>query len=230
MFKSIALSLTGCAAASALTMSASAAPIDLVKYEFASLNANETGPGYEATVTSGLSATDIGDTSGVINTRIENLGYSSAPVLTVDGIATTSFSDAVYFSFTVTPDSGNTLNLDSLTLDAARGGGSRPRGFVVRSSADGFTTDLAVNPNTNTDLPTQRLIDFFTTYTVDLSDPAFDAVAGPLEFRIYVFSPGTGSAIDFDNITLHGEVVPEPASLALLGLGGLGFLRRRRHG
>ena len=32
----------------------------------------------------------------------------------------------------------------------------------------------------------------------------------------------------FDNITISGTAVPEPASLGLLGLGGLSLLRRRR--
>ena len=54
-----------------------------------------------------------------------------------------------------------------------------------------------------------------------------------LTFRIYVYSPANGSTIEFDDITIWGEVfelevIPEPGTLSLLALGVLGLLRRRR--
>jgi hypothetical protein len=46
------------------------------------------------------------------------------------------------------------------------------------------------------------------------------------QFRIMVRSQGVaGSVIHLDNFT----IVPEPASLGILALGGIPLLRRRRH-
>ena len=39
---------------------------------------------------------------------------------------------------------------------------------------------------------------------------------------------GGSSAAIFDDITVNGVVVPEPSSAALLGLGGLALLARRK--
>ena len=38
----------------------------------------------------------------------------------------------------------------------------------------------------------------------------------------------SGTQVEWDNLTLTKEVIPEPSSLALLGLGGLLVARRRR--
>ncbi|MFK7788543.1 MAG: PEP-CTERM sorting domain-containing protein [Phycisphaeraceae bacterium] len=40
---------------------------------------------------------------------------------------------------------------------------------------------------------------------------------------------GSTSILEIDNISVITEVVPEPSSLALLGLGGLALMRRRRN-
>jgi len=40
--------------------------------------------------------------------------------------------------------------------------------------------------------------------------------------------PNSGNNTGIDAMTFHG-VIPEPATLALLGLGGLAILKRRRH-
>jgi hypothetical protein len=39
---------------------------------------------------------------------------------------------------------------------------------------------------------------------------------------------GSAGSFRVDDFTVNASAVPEPASLALLGLGGLALLRRRR--
>jgi hypothetical protein len=59
---------------------------------------------------------------------------------------------------------------------------------------------------------------------------SFDGLTSDTEFRIYATSVSGG---DFsknhrlDHVTVNGEL-PEPATLAVLGLGGVGLLLRRR--
>lgn len=89
-------------------------------------------------------------------------------------------------------------------------------------------------------------------YTISIQDvggdlitpvtESLDAITGVLNFATPVtlsanttytiifnadgIEPGSNTSIDA--LTVNGEVVPEPGSLALLGLGGLCVLRRRR--
>ncbi|MEM9914417.1 MAG: PEP-CTERM sorting domain-containing protein [Planctomycetota bacterium] len=60
--------------------------------------------------------------------------------------------------------------------------------------------------------------------SLDLTDAALEGQILQFGFRNRS-SDGEGSAVDYDNINF---VVPEPASLALVGLGGLMMVSRRR--
>lgn len=144
-------------------------------------------------------------------------------VLAVATGGTGQFEIDDYFSITVTPDPGQVIDFESITLEGARGGGS-DRGFVVRSSVDGFTANLN-GPETES-MATQR--PNLTPYTIDLTDPAFDAVDSAIEFRFYVFSTAPTNVLEFDNIAINGVVVPEPGSFTLFGAGLLVMLRRKR--
>jgi hypothetical protein len=69
--------------------------------------------------------------------------------------------------------------------------------------------------------------------TIDVSgDSAFQDITAPVSFQIYSYeSSGSASrGVDYGNIAVNGTVVatPEPATMALLVLGGIGALIRRR--
>ena len=178
---------------------------------------------------SGVSGSDIVvnnvSNSGAVS---DGLGFGSVPVFQINPPNnTTNVAEAVandtYFSFTVTPDALMTIDLTSLTFNAARGGGSAPRGFAVRSSLDAFTLDLLTE-----DIPTVR--PDFTPFSVDLTGAEFDNLTTATEFRIYIFSPLSGNSIEFDDLALNGDIatVPEPSALALFGLGFVCFVGLRR--
>jgi autotransporter-associated beta strand protein len=107
-----------------------------------------------------------------------------------------AFANNSDFKFTVTANAGFAIGLQSLVFDAMRGGGSTPRGFAVRSSADNFSTVLLT-----ADVPTVRPT--FTNYVVDLSGAAFQNLS-TITFKIYCYSPATGSSMDYDNFVLNG--------------------------
>ncbi|NQT86372.1 DNRLRE domain-containing protein, partial [bacterium] len=115
-----------------------------------------------------------------------------------------------YFGFTVTPDSGFELDLTALRFDTTHNltdGGSPNTsatiGFFVRSSLDGFTADIGP-------IYTQPW-NTMTPRTVDLSGAAFQDIAVPAEFRMYVYDSGVDLSQNggrYDNISLEGAVGP----------------------
>lgn len=143
------------------------------------------------------------------------------PALT-DPVSTTN-----YFTFTVTAASGFTLNLADLTLKTALVDSSQPTGTTfVRSSVDGFAFDLGSYTQTGT------ASSDFTDRTIDLSGAAYQNLSS-ITFRIYHYddtdsTSSTGLVHRIDDVVLNGSAIPEPASFALLGLGGLSLLARRR--
>ena len=152
-----------------------------------------------------------------------------------------------YFEFTVdfsALPSGQFANLTSLDFIAAKSG-SGDRGFfiVTNGPSDGFGYDAPTNAeyvnvaagsvvnfdkNVDSVRNTSAGTGEFTPYSISLADSDFQNLTQAVTFRLYATSDGTGSTVQFDNFALNGEVIPEPASLALLGLGGLMLLPRRK--
>lgn len=222
----------GCALATSPVL---AAPLATYTFDGIENNFNTTATNdgsasvFGADVAAGLSATNLSATGGGTTTGVRlgnnKLTYPQPlqdAVLLVGTDGSNAFSDTEYFSFTLTPDAGNVLDLTSITVQGARGGGS-DRGFRVKSSFDGFT--IALNDAATETIATQRPT--LTDYTIDLSAAAFDALAAPIEFRFYAYSSFKDNTVELDNLTVNGEVVPEPGSITLIGLGGLALLRRR---
>jgi len=209
---------------------ASSVSASLVTYNFGSPGqetTNETSPAFGPTTNDGnIVATAIQDTSGKVGIEISSAATTpvGAPYNRVDpqGNATSAanaVTNGVFFSFTVTPNAS--MSLTDLQFDAARGGSGTPRGYDVRSSVDNYATDLST-----ADLATIRPT--YTHVSIDLTGAAYQNLTTATTFRFYVYAPATGNSVDFDNIVLNGTATPEPASLSLLGLGGLALLRRSR--
>lgn len=208
----------------------SAKAIVLVQYQFGTPGqetTNETGPAYGPTITgANLTATPVTDPLNTVGIEISSAAIipANAPFLRVDpqgnsADAVAAVANNKYFQFTLSPAGDLALDLDNLTFDVARGGAGTPRGYVVRSSLDGFTNNLA-----QADVGTTR--PNYTAVSVDLN--SFAPSTSPVVFRIYSYSTGAGASVDYDNVTVNGGVVPEPSAIGLLIVGSLGLMSSRR--
>ena len=126
-----------------------------------------------------------------------------------------------YFTFTLTPTSGFSINFDSLT-GTWQTSGTGPRNYAFRSSLDGFTSNIATGapPNNSS-----------AAFNLSLSAAAFDSITTAIEFRIYGWggsnAAGTFSINDFAfNGTVSPAVVPGGGNFwdtngSTAGIGGL---------
>ena len=118
-----------------------------------------------------------------------------------------------YFTFTITANTGFVLNLTSFELDEIRSG-TGPTQWVLRSSLDGFTTDLGTFTNTTTTLQTNRTIPL---------DESFYNVSGSIEFRIYAFGASSAAGTwRVDNVEVFGSIsTPDTTPPTLLSASTL---------
>ena len=156
-----------------------------------------------STTTSGVVGGAVTNES-LTSLATESLGYATAPHI-VCGPATgatdvaTAISTNSYFYFTVNPIVGKSLSLATMTFNIARGGAATPRGYDVRSSADGYAATLGAAA-----VATVRTT--FTAVSIDLSGAAFQNYTSPITFRIYLYSPATTNTLDIDDIIINGTV------------------------
>lgn len=140
--------------------------------------------------------------------------YASAPVLQITAVNTgtdlaTAFANQAWLTFTLTVGSSITdLDLTSLTFNGARGGGATPRGYGVYVTTPS-TTDEAIQGAT--DFATQR--PSWSQQTVNLS--GFSSLQNltsgqTVTFKIPFYSPAPASSVEFDDITVIGNLSPAP--------------------
>jgi hypothetical protein len=156
---------------------------------------------------------------------------STFPITEADAVAAN-----MYFTFTLSASSA--VNLTRLTVDL--GGTQSGMTFTgaafladENGSRIGDVETYAIGGNTSA----TAILD---TLTVDLSGiPAYQNLSSDVTFRVYAYMASgrddiggppnpSQQIIRLDNATVHGDVVPEPASMSLLLGGAMWMIRRRK--
>ena len=132
--------------------------------------------------------------------------------------------DDDYIQWTVSAEAGYQLNLTSLDFQSARGGTGGTRGFEIYGLVGGTPTIGDLLKDVDNDSGTRETP---TAQSIDLSDAGFQGI-NSITFRYYALA--TEGTMEFNEMSLSGTVttVPEPSSTALIGLGGLALILRRR--
>lgn len=145
----------------------------------------------------GLSQFSVGTDSWSGSVEVLKTGPGTS---VLSASASTALANDWYFEITLTPQS--TIDLRAVSADWSRGGTTATRGWFVRSSLDGYASDLYSNetaPNTATGL---------NSVSFDLS--GFTNITSPLTFRFYIYTDSTGRYMDFQNIAFLRPMPPTP--------------------
>lgn len=143
-----------------------------------------------------------------------------------------------YFSFTVTPDAGKSVNYSDLFLRYSVAANVQPATtvFTLMSDVTGFTALDGIDTVSATHSSGTSIVG---TDTFDISGvAALQNVASSVEFRLYVHNASgnmTRVAIGHlfygngtDDLVLNGTVIPEPATMGLFGFASAGLLWWRK--
>lgn len=155
-------------------------------------------------------------------------------------------SDDNYLGFSVTADQNN-IGLTDLSFDLGTSIGANQiatSGDVVFDtletnaqlfySTDGTTFNPIGGLIESVATSTEEAGEFtgMNTYSIDLSSLDLLDTGESIDFRLGLSDNRGGGTTTMghylDNVMLEGVVIPEPTSVALFGLAGLGLLRRRR--
>jgi hypothetical protein len=181
------------------------------------------------TVASGLTGTDDAGLVTLQNLQSDPTTASRTSVPrfmnafvtgTTPGVIVTDTSTGRYFQFGIAADSGNTIDLASLTFQTTRATtGTATRGYSISVSVDGGSYSLLGADSNVTNNRTNGL----QNEDLSLAAMQFQGVSS-VDFRV----SSTGGGMEYINFAINGDVVPEPSTLLLSGLGVLVLLRRRR--
>ncbi|RZJ73313.1 choice-of-anchor D domain-containing protein [Flavobacterium sp.] len=149
-------------------------------------NPSSTNP-YTAgqTVDTNITVSGIG-TSGVTvqtaNDRYNTSGWNGAAI-----------NVARYFTFTLTPNSGSRINFVSFAYNG-QASGTGPTSFAVRSSLDGYATNIGTAAVTGTN--------------ISLAAAAYQNITSAITFRVYAWgASAAGGTFSINDFIFNGTVI-----------------------
>ena len=145
-----------------------------------------------------------------------------------------AFAANNYIEFSVTADQGSTIDLGVLYWVTSRGHSTRDLDDWTMVYSTNAAVDFATEALTAAQAVGSGNISggLYVPLSVDLSSQDTLQLGETGTFRLYAYGrSATSTASDgtyFDSFQLQTVAVPEPSSAALLGLGGLALILRRR--
>lgn len=91
------------------------------------------------------------------------------------------------------PLTGTSIDAATVRFEIAKGGASSPRGYELRSNADSYATSLGTGDASDTSPNYDEI-------TIDVSAVA---ATTDLSFRLYLYSPSSGSVINVDSFSVE---------------------------
>jgi hypothetical protein len=186
-FKALTLALT------ALLLTAGAEAQTAANWNFNTTLAATTG--------SNITAPNVSLGSSIVSNAFNGGGEFYGQ----DGWPTSAIDPNAYLQFSVSPNTGYYLVLNTVTMIIRRSNtgtpqGAGPNNWTLRSSLDGYSTDIASNSMTYN----------YATFTVTLPT-AFQTLGSAVTFRLYGFNTtinsGGNSRFVTDNISIQGQAI-----------------------
>jgi len=156
------------------------------------VNDGNTTPTFYYGTTGGL------NTAGIISGRVLLNGWTNK-IAASD--PPTSINLNQYFEFTLQPSNGYEIDFSNLKFTARKGNTADPGTYVMRSSIDGFTSNITA-PQTFTGTTA-------TLLTYDLS--SLSNIKTPVTFRLYWYGSNRTSGtpvVGIDDFSFNGQVKP----------------------
>lgn len=205
-------------------MACSASAATVASWDFAGFAGNEaTAGGNELT---GMEDSVLSRGSG-ISALANTDSFSASGFQAAGGSLASALTANNYYTFTLEASATYSFSVSSIDFNFSSSSDG-PQSWALFSSVDGFAAigdalidwgHVGFDPNTQ---------------TATLSGVTeLQNISGPIEFRVYGYeASGDGGSGRFEgtgnDITVNGEVVPEPATMGLLGLGALALALRRK--
>lgn len=237
MFKTSCSKVLIFAGAAALSSTMGAQAAVLAGYDF-------TGSVATPTEGANVDATDFSNVDVLLQYSTSTAMPAAPSIFLWSNESPDSQDVARYWQFTVAAESGYELDLDGLSLtlgssDTTNDGTAFTSSLNVRSSVDAFGSDLifeqgsvATASATADKIVASPSPTTVSDFSIDLSGLDFQGL-NSVTFRLYPHVSVTSNQVGLirlDTIAVTGDsaLVPEPSSVALIGLGSAVCLLRRR--